>query len=117
MSSDPGLLLFFGSVLAHRRHSRADVSPTSGNLEVVLPGVGGFLSAPSLSRFLWGVMCGKLCGAQLFWLLVMEDALRLREAAVTAVCSKEYGKLAWIIQQLAKVAPSEEVLLASGMAT
>ena len=45
----------------------------------------------------------------------MEEALRLREATVSAVCSKEYGKLASCIQQLAKLHPTVEVLQTSGI--
>ena len=46
---------------------------------------------------------------------IMEDAFRLREAVVSAVCSQEYTRLAGIIQQLAKLVPDEEMLSASGI--
>ena len=45
----------------------------------------------------------------------MDEALRLREAVTSAVCSKEYSRLAGLVQQLAKLAPTEEVLRESGI--
>ena len=34
---------------------------------------------------------------------------------ISAVCSKEYGRLPSLSQQLAKLSPSEEILLGSGI--
>ena len=45
----------------------------------------------------------------------MEVALELREAVVSAVCAKEYGRLPGLIQRFARLAPTEEVLLGSGV--
>ena len=45
----------------------------------------------------------------------MEVALELREAVVSAVCAKEYDKLPGLVQRLAKLAPTEEILLRSGI--
>ena len=45
----------------------------------------------------------------------MEEVLRIREAVVSAVCAKDYAILAGCIQRLAKVVPSEEILLESGI--
>ena len=58
LTSVPGLSLFsLGPFWVRRRQSRAGVSPTSGNLEIVLPGEGGFLLAPPLPLSLLGAFC------------------------------------------------------------
>ena len=45
----------------------------------------------------------------------MEDALRLREAVIAAVCANEPHRLASLLQQLGKLQPTEEVLIQSGI--
>ena len=45
----------------------------------------------------------------------MEEVLVIREAVVSAVCGKEFSKLAGCIQRLAKMTPSEAVLSETGI--
>ena len=45
----------------------------------------------------------------------MDEVFIIREAVVSAVCSKEFHLLAGCIQRLAKVAPSKEILLQTGI--
>ena len=70
-----------------------------------MPEGGGFLLAPLFWGFFW----------QLFLSSEMEVALELREAVVSAVCAKEYDRLPGLIQRFAKLAPTEEILLRSGV--
>ena len=45
----------------------------------------------------------------------MEEALRLRELVVRAVCEKDYEHLPRLLRLLAKLRPTEEVLRGSGI--
>ena len=45
----------------------------------------------------------------------MDEALRLRELVVRAVCSKDYEHLPRLLRLLAKLNPTEEVLRGSGI--
>ena len=45
----------------------------------------------------------------------MEDALRLREQVVQAVCSKVYEHLPRLLRLISKLSPTEEVLRGSGI--
>ena len=60
-------------------------------------------------------MCLGLTPAVAVLAEAMEAALRLREAVVSAVCAGEYHRLPGLVQQLAKLEPTEDVLRASGI--
>ena len=83
---------------------RAGASPAPGIWRIVLP-EGGF----SLGAFFWGFFWQPFLSSE------MEVALELREAVVSAVCAKEYDRLPGLIQRFAKLAPTEEILLRSGI--
>ena len=50
-----------------------------------------------------------------FGSLIMDEVFAVREAVISAVCAKEFHRLAGCIQRLAKVTPSEEILLKTGV--
>ena len=94
---------------------QAGASPAPGIWRVLCLGVFSvFPVLMFLFRFPFSFL-GFLVLAEISALVSMEEALRLREAVVSAVCSREYFRLAGLVQQLAKLSPTEEILYGSGV--
>ena len=61
------------------------------------------------------VLCRVMYLAVAIGFATMEEVFIIREAVVSAVCSNKFHRLAGCIQRLAKVAPSKEILLHTGI--